>query len=252
MILNYKTQGSGPPILILHGLFGMLDNWKSIANQLETDYSVYLLDLRNHGRSPHDGDHSYTAMAEDIREFMESQYMYSAYIIGHSMGGKVAMQFAYEYPDMVEKMIIVDIAPKTYTGGHEAIIDALLAIPIDAVQSRTEVEDRLSPKIKNQSERAFLMKNLTRKKEGGFAWKMNLEVLSKDYSQIMRNTNFEHPIEVPTCFIRGGNSRYIEDKDETTIGQFFSQSSIVTIEDAGHWVHADKPQELLDIIKAYF
>ncbi|MEL6845484.1 MAG: alpha/beta fold hydrolase, partial [Bacteroidota bacterium] len=147
MQLNFKTFGQGDPIIILHGLFGTLDNWQTIARQLAEQYSVYILDQRNHGRSPHVDAISYPLMAEDLVQFMESQWIYKASIIGHSMGGKTAMQFACDNPDMVEKLIVVDIAPKTYAGNHELIFDALLSLDMDGLTSRKQADELLEQKV---------------------------------------------------------------------------------------------------------
>ena len=144
-MLNYKTFGQGEPIIILHGLFGMLDNWQTIGKQLAEQYSVYLIDQRNHGRSSHTGSISYAEMADDLAAFMEEHWIHKAHIIGHSMGGKTAMQFALHYPDMVDTLIIIDITPKRYSGGHQAIFDALFALDIDAVTDRQMAEDHLRP-----------------------------------------------------------------------------------------------------------
>lgn len=252
MSLNYKTYGEGPPLIILHGLFGMLDNWKTIATQLASEYSIYLLDLRNHGRSPHFPSHTYAEMAEDISQWMEENWIYEAYVLGHSMGGKAAIQLAYEYPDLVEKLIVVDIAPKQYSGGHESIISALQSVPIDDITSRGEVEAHLATTIDNRGVILFLMKNLTRKKEGGFTWKMNLDVLAAGYEdQIMNAPKYISQIETPTMFIAGGNSGYITEDDKVMISDLFTEVSHTAIPDAGHWVHADKPSELIKTVKIF-
>lgn len=253
MPLNYKSYGEGPPLIILHGLFGMLDNWKSIATKLSEDYSVYLLDLRNHGRSPHFDTHSYEEMAEDVNEWMEENWIYNAFVIGHSMGGKVAIQLASDYPDKVEKLVVVDIAPKQYAGGHESIISALQSVPIDTVTSRSEVEQHLAMTISSKGVILFLMKNLTRKKEGGFMWKMNLDVIAKNYvDHIMNTPIYNGQIETPTLFIAGGESDYITEVDRVEIDQLFTEVSHVIFDGAGHWVHADNPVDLIESVKIYF
>ena len=147
MELNYKEFGQGDPILILHGLFGTLDNWQTIAKQLATNYSVFIIDQRNHGRSPHMDELDYPLMAEDLYQFMETHWIYKAYIIGHSMGGKTAMQFALNYPDMVEKLVVVDIAPKTYEAGHQTIFEALFSLDLEKIESRKEADEVLQKKI---------------------------------------------------------------------------------------------------------
>ena len=252
MKLNFKTFGEGPPLVILHGLFGMLDNWKSIGTQLSKDFSVYLVDIRNHGRSPHSPTHTYADIASDLNQWMEDQWLYEATLIGHSMGGKAAIQYAYDYPEHLEKLVVVDIVPKTYSGGHETIIEALQSIPIDEVTSRSEVEERLQVAIKERGVILFLMKNLTRKKEGGFQWKMNLPVIAESYrSQIMASPDYSDPIETETLFVKGGKSQYIQPEDVQLLDELFTNYKLETCTDAGHWVHADQPQQLISLLKEF-
>lgn len=248
MQLNYKTYGQGDPIIILHGLFGTLDNWQTIAKRLAEHYSVYLLDLRNHGRSPHADEFNYPVMAEDVREFMESHWIYGAYIIGHSMGGKVAMQLALEYPDLVKKLIVVDIAPKTYPSGHDAIFEALLGLELKNIQHRKEADDFLKTKIEEFGVRQFLLKNLSRSKAGAYEWKMNLPVIHQFYPEILKNIETEDTFDKPTLFIRGGQSDYIGINDLPLLQEYFPEAVLETVEKAGHWVHAETPEELLKIV----
>ena len=253
MSLNFKSYGEGPPVIILHGLFGMLDNWRTIATKLAEDYSVYLLDQRNHGRSPHYPSHTYQEMAADVAEWMKENHIEEAYIIGHSMGGKTAIQLTYDYPDMVDKLIVVDIAPKQYSGGHEAIISALQSVPINEVESRGEVEAHLAKTINSKGVIMFLMKNLTRKKEGGFEWKMNLDVLDEFYrDHIINAPVYSKSIKTPTLFIAGGKSNYITEADREDISKLFTEVSHEICPGAGHWVHAEKPNELIQTVKNYF
>ena len=250
--LNFKTFGEGPPLIILHGLFGMLDNWKSIGTELAKDFSVYLVDIRNHGRSPHYPSHTYSDIAADLNQWMEEQWLYEATLIGHSMGGKAAIQYAYDYPENLEKLIIVDIAPKTYTGGHETIIQALQSIPIDKVESRGEVEESLQTTIKDRGVILFLLKNLTRKKEGGFKWKMNLPVIAESYTtEIMASPDYQDTIDVDTLFVNGALSDYITSEDLPLLDKLFTNYRLKSCPDAGHWVHADKPQELISLFKEF-
>ncbi len=264
MELNYKTFGQGDPVIILHGLFGTLDNWQTIARQLAESHSVFILDQRNHGRSPHADIHDYPALAEDLRQFMEAHWMYDgAHVIGHSMGGKTAMQFALEHPDLVKKLVVVDIAPKAYPGGHFEIFEALQAMDLDNIADRKEAEAFLAEHIKEVDVRQFLMKNLTRKNplppdplkgeasSGGFEFKMNLPVIWKHYPDILAAVEGE-PFEGETLFIRGGRSKHvILPDDEALIKKLFPNSEIKTVEGAGHWVHAEKPVELLGLVRAF-
>ena len=252
MTLNYKSFGQGFPIIILHGLFGMLDNWQTIAKRLADTHTVYILDQRNHGRSPRSDSFNYSLLAEDLQQFMESNWIYKAHIIGHSMGGKTAMQFALSYPEMVERLIIVDIAPKSYEAGHQLIFDALLSLDITAIESRKAAAALLQQKIQDQGTLQFLLKNLARKKEGGFEWKMNLTVLHDQYPHIVENIHLEDtPFEQPTLFIRGGQSNYILETDKEQIQSLFPKAAIATIPSANHWVHASAPEEFLKLVRVF-
>ncbi len=248
MELNYKSFGEGYPIIILHGLFGTLDNWQTIAKKLAEHYSVYIIDLRNHGRSPHEDIFNYEVMADDLQAFMESQWIYEAHIIGHSMGGKTAMQFALTYPDLVNQLVVVDIAPKAYEGGHQTIFEALLSLDVSTITSRKQAAAALESKIPDFGVRQFLLKNLTNDKKGGYKWKMNLPVIHQNYGQILEAIESEETFDNPTLFIRGGASDYIQDEDLTQIKTFFPTAKLETVANAGHWVHAVAPKELLNLV----
>ncbi|MEM6965535.1 MAG: alpha/beta fold hydrolase [Bacteroidota bacterium] len=251
MELNFKEFGQGDPIIILHGLFGTSDNWQTIAKQLAEDYTVFILDLRNHGRSPHDDAFNYKVMAEDLKYFMESHWIYTTRVIGHSMGGKTAMQFALDYPDMVEQLIVVDIANQTYEGGHEEIFNALLSLELETIISRKAADVFLKDQIEDFGVRQFLLKNLTRNKTGQYEWKMNLPVIHKNYSAILDKIEGEEPFENATLFIKGGLSKYITDENFKTTQQLFPSAKLKTIEKVGHWVHAEAPQELLRTLRDF-
>lgn len=250
MELNHKIYGQGEPLIILHGLFGMLDNWQTLAKRFAENYMVIAIDQRNHGRSPHLPDHSYPLMANDLKEFLESNWIYKAHILGHSMGGKTALQFAMDYPDMVDKLVSVDMGVKKYPGGHDAIFDALFSVDVEKLEKRSDAQEQLMTKIEDLGVVQFLMKNLNRKKEGGFAWKMNLEALHKDYQKILspiEGTEFDGE----TLFVRGGASRYVLDEDWNSIQNFFPNSKLETVDGAGHWVHAVAPEELFGIVSTF-
>ncbi len=251
MELNFKTFGHGDPIIILHGLFGTLDNWQTIARHLANHHSVYIVDQRNHGRSPHMAEMDYPAMAEDLKHFLERHWIYKTHIIGHSMGGKTAMQFALDFPDMVDKLVVVDIAPKTYPGGHEAIFEALFAVKPDEIQDRSQAENILAGRIPDNGVVQFLLKNLSRSKHGGYEWKMNLPVILKDYPKILAGINSDEKFEKPVLFIRGAKSNYIQDEDWPGILRLFPDARLQTIENAGHWVHADAPDALLKSVEHF-
>jgi esterase len=248
--LNYKTFGQGEPIVILHGLLGTLDNWQTLGKKLAEHFTVYLVDQRNHGRSPHDDLHSYPAMAEDLHHFMESHWMFKASLIGHSMGGKTAMHFARTHPDMVDKLMVVDIAPKPYPGGHETIIEALHDLDLDRIESRGQANEALASSISDEGIRQFLLKNLSRSKSGGYQWKMNLPALWAHYEAILASPEAP-PFDGNTLFIRGGQSDYIQQADEPLLREHFPNARLETIPQAGHWVHAEAPDELLKLLLGF-
>ena len=249
--LNYKSFGAGDPIIILHGLFGTLDNWQTMARKLSEHFLVYIVDQRNHGRSPHADRIDYSLMAEDLRDFMESNWIFNAHIIGHSMGGKTAMRFALDNPGMVDKLVVVDIAPKAYSGGHETIFRAMLNLDLKALQNRQQAEEALRQEIPEQAVRQFLLKNLTREKSGGFRWKMNLPALHAAYPDILQGIEATSPFSKQALFVSGGLSNYIRQEDEAVILQLFPEAVIHTIPGAGHWVHAEAPEPFLEVIKGF-
>lgn len=252
MQLNYKSLGQGPPIIILHGLFGMLDNWQSIAKLLADDFTLYLIDQRNHGKSPHTSTHSYKLMAADLKEFMLQQGIPQSNILGHSMGGKTAMQFALDYPEMVDKLIVVDMGIKSYEAGHDKIFDALKSLKPELIHSRNEAESQLSNYINSEGIKQFLLKNLTRNADGNYSWKFNLSALFDNYeTEILSGITTDSQFEGETLFIRGATSDYILDADWSTIQNLFPNAVLATIADAGHWVHADKPTDLINCIKSF-
>lgn len=253
MNLNFKQFGQGDPIIILHGLFGTLDNWQTLAKKLAEDHTVFIIDQRNHGRSPHDDTFDYPTMAADLKEFMEQNWIYKAHLIGHSMGGKTVMQFALEYPDMVDKLIVVDIAPVDYPERHNHIFDALLNLYPEKLDSRKEIDIILEKQIPGYGERQFLMKNLTRSKDsGGYRFKMNLPVIYKNYAHILANVTSDDSYDEPTLFIKGGDSKHIQDAYQEQILEKFPAAVVKTIENAGHWVHADQPDALLQLVREWF
>jgi len=249
MKLFYRETGEGKPIFILHGLFGMSDNWATIGKQLAEKYRVIMPDLRNHGNSFHHDDWDYDHMAKDILQLANHLNLGEFILIGHSMGGKVAMKFAQEHPDLLEKFIVIDIAPRYYPVHHQTIIKALKSVNINQIKSRSEAENQLSQHIGEEGIRLFLMKNLGRNKEG-FYWKFNLNVISEN----IENVGEEIPPStcvVPALFIRGSESEYINNNDTQEIKGIFSNSMVVTIKNAGHWVHADQPEALISTLTQF-
>jgi esterase len=252
MELHSKIIGHGDPLVILHGLFGTSDNWMGLARQFAADHTVVLVDLRNHGRSPHHEVMTYAAMVADLVRLLDKEWMHRVNLIGHSMGGKVAMHLALEHPDLVDKLMVVDIGTKAYPGGHETILDALKRFPVDTITSRTEAQELLQLDIADEGVVQFLLKNLVRRPEGGFQWKMNLNVIALHYPQILAEVQGLQPFEKPTQFIRGGRSNYVLDGDWTAIQSLFPQSELVTIPDSGHWVHAEQPLLFGEAVNRFF
>ncbi len=252
MHLNYLKSGSGPSLIVLHGLFGMLDNWKTLGRQLEAYFTVYLVDQRNHGKSPHTAEHSYQLMADDLKEFMEQQNISSAFLLGHSMGGKTAMQFALNYPEMVEKLIVVDMGIKRYPSGHDHVFDAIHTVDLGKVHSRNDAEKMLMEFIETEGTRLFILKNLTREPDGTYHWKFNPDALTNNFeSEILAPVYVSGKFDKPTLFIRGARSEYILDADWEAIQDVFPNAKLFTIEQAGHWVHADEPAKLFDAVLGF-
>lgn len=252
MKLHYKVSGQGEPLVILHGLFGMLDNWQTIANNLEQDFTVYLVDQRNHGRSPHSEVHTYPAMANDLYDFFIQTGITSANILGHSMGGKTAMQFALTHPNEVKKLIVVDIGIKRYSGGHDEIFEALLSVDLTQVHYRSDAEKILVERIPDFGVRQFLLKSLQRNHDGTYQWKFNLHTLKENYeSNILTEISAMHVFTGETLFVKGGNSDYLSQSDFADIQLLFPIAKLIEVPNAGHWVHADQPQKLVELIRTF-
>lgn len=247
--LNFKKYGQGKPLIILHGFLGSLDNWHTIANEFgKSGFEVFTIDLRNHGRSPHTFLHSIPLMADDLNDFMEQQNLSSANIIGHSMGGKVAMQFALSYQKKVDKLIVVDIAPREYTRGHDDVFAAIKNIELGQIQTRKEAEEKMFPYLTDLSTRQFILKNLERSEEGNYHWKFNFETLYREYENMLVEINSVQTFNGKTLFIKGSNSNYIQEKDRNDIEKIFPNVIIKSIEKSGHWVHADNPKEFFETV----
>lgn len=251
MKLNYRSTGQGQPIIILHGLFGASDNWLSIAKKLEANYQVFLIDQRNHGASPHSDIWNYEVMAEDAKEFMESQALSEAIIMGHSMGGKVAMNFARKYPEMITDLVIVDIGPKYYPVHHVKILDGLKSIDLSTLASRQDADRQLQNNVPEMGVRQFLLKNLGRDKNNQFYWKINLNVIEEQIENVGLALPVEKIFDRKCLFIRGENSNYILDEDLPELSITFPQHKLETIPNAGHWVHAERPVEFLHALTNY-
>jgi esterase len=248
MQLNFQRQGAGAPLVILHGLFGSLDNWHSLSRQWGGRYNVFALDLRNHGRSPHSDEFNYRVIADDLLEFMASQRLERAHFLGHSLGGKAAMHFALANPERVEKLVVVDIAPRQYPPSHVPLFEAMLALDPGAFRERNEMDRALAARIPDATVRQFLLKNVARDESGAFRWKLNLPAIYRNYEQLNEAIEPGRTFNGPTLFIRGGKSDYIRDEDHGLIAQIFPNSRVATVPTAGHWVNANAPGELSALV----
>ena len=250
MQLNFKKVGEGEPLVILHGLFGSLDNWMSLAKKLGDHFEVFIVDARNHGQSTHSEDFNYDVMADDLYEFLLQNDIVDPIILGHSMGGKTALQFAMNYPNKLEKLIVADIAPKTYTVHHTTIIEGMLSLDFDVIKTRKKADEQLSTFIGDVSTRQFLLKNLYWADKERLAWKFNLSTINKNIEVIGQGLENISTFEKPTLFVRGEKSNYITPKDYAPIKNIFPNAVINSLE-SGHWVHAEKPAEFLQILNSF-
>ncbi len=265
MKLFYRKFGNGVPLIILHGLYGSSDNWVTIGRALSDKYEVWLLDQRNHGKSPHSDEHTYQLMQEDLLEFMNDNNIEKAILIGHSMGGKTAMRFAMEQPERLISLIIIDIAPKSYafslnskveTLNHKIIMESMMSLDFSGIKDRHQLEDLMIKKIRSTKIRQFILKNVKRQKDNQFGWVLNLNSLYKNLEHILNgfseSTNIGDEITgLPVLFVRGGESKYINQDDCDKIFSIFPYAEIATIENAGHWLHAEQPDELLKILDEF-
>jgi esterase len=251
-MLYSKIEGSGQPLLILHGFLGMSDNWKTLGVQFASEgFEVHILDLRNHGRSFQSEDFSYELMVKDIVQYCEEHHLAEINVIGHSMGGKTAMLLAARYPNLVNKLIVADIGPKYYAPHHQAILAGLNAVDFSQKPSRNEVEAILSNYIPDFGTRQFLLKSLYWKEPGQLAFRFNLAVFNKKITEIGVALPTDLVFEKPTLFIRGGNSNYILDQDFDTIKVQFPNAIFETIPNAGHWLHAENPALFYQLSLSY-
>jgi len=251
MQLAYQRYGAGPPLLILHGLLGSGDNWHTLSrNTFSEHYEVFTIDLRNHGRSPHSDVFDYPAMVEDLVAFMDAHGLKRAHVLGHSMGGKVAMHFALIHPALVDHLIVVDIAPKPYPPHHARIFEALRALDLGAYRTRAQIDAALARQLPEAAVRQFLLKNLMLE-DGTYFWKINLEGIYRNYDRINGELGVDGQFAGPALFVRGGASPYIADEDETAITRFFPAADIITIEGAGHWIHAEKPDAFAEAVLTF-
>jgi pimeloyl-ACP methyl ester carboxylesterase len=241
MQLHHEIHGSGPPLIILHGLLGSGENWRSTARWLAGRYRVFTLDLRNHGRSPHHDRMGYPLMAADLRQFMEQHSLGRTILLGHSMGGKVAMRFTLDWPEMVENLVVVDIAPKPYGARHDDILHTLVDLEPERFRERGEIDLALQAAIPDPDMRLFLVKNLVRTPRGSFAWRINLESIVRNYDVISGWPADVARCDVPALFLKGECSDYLQLADAGLIRNLFHRARLVTISRAGHWPHVEAP-----------
>lgn len=253
MNLHYKETGSGKPLIILHGLFGMSDNFISIASELGNDYHVYIVDQRNHGRSGHSPVFSYEAMSDDLLEFLDDHDLEKAHLLGHSMGGKTVMQFAFDHPERVDRLIVADISPSARNSNdqHQNLIDIMLSLRLPKYESRLEVANVLEEKVPSYRLRQFLLKNLYWKDRSSLGWRLNLEVIRDNLREVFREINSTGTFEKPALFLRGEKSDYILDKDIEKIQKMFPNAVFETIENGTHWLHADNPEGFIEAIRRF-
>jgi len=246
MQLNYRQYSDqGKPLIILHGLFGSLANWGWHCKQLAGSYAVVGVDLRNHGDSPHTNEMSYSLMAEDVKQLMGLLQLDDCLLIGHSMGGKVAMQLALSHPQLVSKLIVVDIAPVTYpdsADGHLSVLAGMQSLDISNLDSRKDAEQQMAKFIEDEATRKFVMMNLVRNSEGQYGWRLNLAAIMQHYGSLREKPLADRPFTKPVLFVKGAESNYIQQRNRAEIMQMFPAATVKIIMHAGHWLHAEKPQ----------
>ena len=236
----FENTGA-PAIVLLHGLLGSSRNWMAIAKELHKDYAVHLLDMRNHGQSPHAESMRWSELVADLKAYLVAENIDRIHLVGHSLGGKVAMRFACEYPDLVERLVIVDIAAKTYLSLNDAEFRAMLSIDVSELSSRKQAEELLEPQVPEWAMRQFLLTNLVRDQQAGsYRWQINLHALHTSLPNLREDSLLEgHRFEKPVLLLRAGKSNFIEDTDIAVMQSRFTLLEVVTIPNAGHNVHVD-------------
>ncbi|MGV3757394.1 MAG: alpha/beta fold hydrolase [Verrucomicrobiota bacterium] len=251
MKLHRERLGSGPPLVILHGLLGSGDNWMGLAKMWAPDFTLLVPDLRNHGRSGHAEEAGFQAMAQDVHELIEDEDLSQVTVLGHSLGGKVAMQLALDFPERVQSLIVVDIAPKAYPPAHQALLEALLAVDLSRFTTRSEVDAVLAGSIPEPAIRQWLLKNLGRDAAGALSWKPNLPVLHKCLAELSGGFADLRQYPGPALFVAGGRSNYVQPEDTPLIRERFPQARIEVIPEAGHWVHVEAPGKLVEMVRQF-
>lgn len=243
MKLNYSIQGSGQPVILMHGMFGSRSNLGLLNRALSDSYSVISVDMRNHGESPHSLEMDYPSMANDIIELMNNLKLDQADLIGHSMGGKVAMQVALTHPERVNRLVVADIAPVDYKPDrHGGVLEGLTSLATTRPTSRKEADQLLAAYVNEPSVRAFLLKNLVRAEDGRFDLRLYMEGIIANYYDKLTLTPTGEPFSGPTLFIKGEDSAYIQDKHRSEVLRLFPNTKLKVIANTGHWLHAEKPE----------
>jgi len=251
-ILHSKIIGSGAQhLVVLHGLFGQLDNWNTHGRQFGEFYTTHLIDLRNHGRSFHANDASIEAMVEDVVNYMNFHQITKIHLLGHSLGGRIAINFAMKHADLLDHLIVADMAPKAYQPHHNAIIKALTSVDFSQVTSRKEVEDTLGLYIQEAGVRQFLLKNVYPTENGKYAFRFNLSALREQYEDLVGHDLSDGIFNGPTLFLKGENSDYVLPEDEFIIKKRFPQAEIKSIANAGHWLHAENPKDFIEAVLTF-
>jgi pimeloyl-ACP methyl ester carboxylesterase len=246
--LFYRRSGAGKPLVILHGLFGLSDNWAGLSKFFAEQFDTILVDLRNHGQSPHNSVFNYEVMAADVAALIQKLELPKVFLIGHSMGGKVAMVLALQSPELIDKLFIADIGPKYYPPHHQSILKALFSVDLKQAKSRKQAEEMMAPFITNSGVMQFLLKNLCWPQPDQMAWRFNLNAIADQIEEVGKPLDENALIELTTLFIRGENSDYILDEDWAAIQTQFLNSELQTIEKAGHWLHAEQPQAFYQVV----
>ncbi|RAJ14676.1 alpha/beta fold hydrolase [Olleya aquimaris] len=248
MLLHSQILGQGQPFVILHGFLGMSDNWKTLGNQFAEHFEVHLVDQRNHGRSFQSDDFYYDVLAEDIKHYFNNHNIKEAILLGHSMGGKTAMLFASKYPELVSKLIVADISPRFYPVHHDTILAGLNSLDFSVLKSRGQADKQLANFVSDFGTRQFLLKNLYWVEKGKLDLRINLEVLTEHVSEVGEALPLHAKYEGDTLFLRGDKSEYIGNQDEAIIKNHFPKAQITTIANAGHWLHAENPEDFYEAV----
>ena len=250
MKLHFKKIGSGEPLMIIHGLFGSSDNWGMLGKKFAEKFTVYLIDLRNHGRSPHSSVMNYESMADDLHELILDQGIENPVLLGHSMGGKAALQFNEKYKNLLKKLIVADIGIKSYPMHHDIILKGLKNVNLESISSRKEAAESLSEFVKEFGVQQFLLKNLYWIEKKKLAWRMNLDVIAQNIQEVLTEIKTENNL-TKTLFIRGELSNYILEEDISEIRKALPNSIVSTIKNVGHWLHAENPIEFYKIVTTF-